>query len=206
MKQRKGVGEPHVAAATEEGSEAEKPAAAGKPLLRPTGVPRQLLNSLPYGIGAGLVVSAAWLMAALFMRQWNQVSAFTLGITVPWALYKGTTMKKQMGIPVWRRAPSPGYVSLVSGPLTVAMIALMEYAAFRILYRSSTLTTSRPSDFAARWLGPTGWVLIGCGIALAFLVPFLLSAGESLTAPSRRGKQEGGGAEGGGKEPGTNGG
>ena len=159
-----------------------------KPWLKPTGVPKQLLGALPYAVGGGLLVAGLWLMLALINKQWSQVSAFTVGIVIPWSMYKGSTRRKRSGRPVWTEAPPPVWMSLISGPLAVSIILLMEYLAYEILYRTNPRVPFR--EFIQLFFRWTDWLLAACGVALAFLVPFLLSYGDRWGAPSSTRKRE----------------
>ena len=160
--------------------EEEKPSMA--PLDR-TGPLSQIFYALPYGLGAGVLVAGVWLLIALFSKQWTQVSIFSLGLVVPWALFNSTTRKKRRGRRVWMEPPPVWMVSAVSFAIVAVLTLLLELLAYKVVYGSNPARLPF-SDFVRRYMKSADWFLVACGLALALLVPFILKIGAGWSKPS----------------------
>lgn len=145
-------------------------------------VPKQVVSALPYALAAGLSISVFWLLLALAGRQWTQIAVLTSGIVVPWAYYKGTTARKHLGRPVWRKPPPAIWMAVPSTIIVASIIPPTEYLAYRIMRMSNTELML--SDFIQKYFDTTGWILVVAGLLLAFLIPFLLKSGEDWRKPS----------------------
>lgn len=166
-----------------------KPAKPAKVRKVRTGPFTQFVYSLPYGIGAAVVVAGLWLLFALLAKQWSQISVFTLGIVVPWAFYKGSTVRKQDGSKVWTESLAPLWLSIPSVVVVAAVVPPMEWLAYKVIY-SVQHSTQPFSDFMERFFKGLDWTLVAFGIALAFLIPFMLKSGERWKKPAVRREEE----------------
>jgi hypothetical protein len=140
-----------------------------------------------YAVVVATLVAAAWMLVALFSKKWTQVSVFTLGIAVPWALFNATTRKREMGRRVWTEPPPAIMISVVSLAVAAAYTVAMEFLArWIILGKDSAF-----SDFSQLYLKRTDWLVLACALAVAFLAPFLLKVGAEWSKPSsrRRGRE-----------------
>jgi hypothetical protein len=144
----------------------------------------QMLYALRYAVGVGALVTGAWLLIAFGAKQWTQISVFTMGVAVPWALFNGTTRRKYLGVRVWRETPPAIYMSTVSFLVVMGFTLLMEYLARLIIFGSRFPV----SDFAQRYFKTADWVLVICGLALSALTPVVLKVSADLSAPSLRRK------------------
>ncbi len=177
---------------------AERPPRVKEP--RPSRKPRyydgpvmQVLSGLPVALGAAVAVSALWLLFAFLARQWSQVAVFTLGIAVPWSYYKGTTLRKKAGLPIWTEPAPPLRVAFPSLVIVAAVTVPLQLLAFKVIYGSNRARLPF-GDFMDRFFTGFDWLLLAFGLVLAFVVPFLLAAGGSLARPARvrrRGKDSG---------------
>ncbi len=169
--------------------EKEKPVM--EPVIEPserTGLLSQMAYALPYGLGAAVLVACAWLLIALFSKQWSQVSIFSLGLVVPWALFNSTTRKKRMGRRVWTEPPPVSMVSALSFTIVAVFTPLLELLAYKVVYGSNP--TRLPfSDFVQRYMKGADWFMVACGLTLALLVPFILKIGAEWSKPSLRRKR-----------------
>jgi len=153
----------------------------------------QVLSGLPVALGAAVAVSALWLLFAFLARQWSQVAVFTLGIAVPWSYYKGTTLRKKAGLPIWTEPAPPLRVAFPSLVIVAAVTVPLQLLAFKVIYGSNRARLPF-GDFMDRFFTGFDWLLLAFGLVLAFVVPFLLAAGGSLARPARvrrRGKDSG---------------
>jgi len=157
--------------------------------LLATGTLGQLINGLPYALAAGVVVFGSWLLLALIGGQWSQFAVVTCGMVVPWTFFKGTTARKRGGVRVWPESPRPIWTSILSVIIVAGLTPPVLFLAYKILYRSNTRLPF--SDFMERYFMTSSWILVIAGLALAFLIPFLLKAGENWRKPSimNRGKK-----------------
>lgn len=156
-----------------------------------TGTVRQILFAFPFGFLAGVAVYGAWLLLAYLRTQWIQTAVITAGIAVPWALFKGSTIKKKRGVRVYDVAPASLWLSLVSGATMIALTLVAEYFAFSIVYRNATSAIGPPfPDFLAKYFKPLDTLQVVIGLLLAFSIPFFLKAGERWKLPRIR-KEEG---------------
>ena len=151
---------------------------------------RQLSDAVPVAILAGAVTYALWLLLAFFARKWVQTSVLTAGIVVPWALFRGTTIKKSYGKPVYSRSPDAVYTAIASFLVMASLFLVAESLAFAVVYRGTNI-----ADPLSRFLKANTDVLdivqVVIGFALAFALPFWLKLGErrpesSSSAPSHR--------------------
>lgn len=190
---------------------AERPPRVKEP--RPGRKPRyydgpvmQVLSGLPVALGAAVAVSALWLLFAFLARQWSQVAVFTLGIAVPWSYYKGTTLRKKAGLPIWTEPAPPLRVAFPSLVIVAAVTVPLQLLAFKVIYGSNRARLPF-GDFMDRFFTGFDWLLLAFGLVLAFVVPFLLTAGGSLARPARirrRGEDSGaGGDDGPGEDSGS---
>lgn len=151
---------------------------------------RQIASALPYTLGATALVSGLWLLIAYFGRQWSQVSVFTLGLVVPWALYNSTMRKRRMGVRVYSEPPPVPYVSVTSFTIVAVTTPLLEYLAYKTVFRG--VTNEIPfTDFVSRYFSNLDWLLVVCGLALALFTPFLLKVGAGWSrSATRRSKKK----------------
>jgi peptidoglycan/LPS O-acetylase OafA/YrhL len=147
----------------------------------------QIAYGVPYALAAGALVSCAWLLIALFGKQWSQVSVLTLGLVVPWALFNSSTRKKRLGIRVWKETPPLIMISITSFAIFAVMTPVVEFLAFKAVYGSNPSNLPY-SDFVQRYFKGTDWLLVACGLVLSLLTPFLLKVGAEWSKPSVRRK------------------
>lgn len=147
-----------------------------------TGTLGQLIAGLPYALFAGVVVFGIWLLLALASNQWSQFAVLACGMVVPWALFRGTTVRKHRGQRVWQEPPRPLSISIPSVIIVAGLTVPVEFLAYKIIYRTNPRLPF--SDFMERYFQATGWLLLIMGLALAFIIPFLLSGSESWRKPS----------------------
>ncbi|MBN1288344.1 MAG: hypothetical protein JXA49_01740, partial [Actinobacteria bacterium] len=138
------------------GGDAER-AGAEEVEIEPGGPVRQLLIALSYSLLAAGALTGLWLIIAFISRQWSQASVFSMGIVVPWVLYKGSLVKKRFGRRVWREPPPAMMMSITSAGIMAVIVPFMEYFAFKIISSSEALLPF--SDFMQRYFKPTGWML-----------------------------------------------
>ncbi|MBN2168279.1 MAG: hypothetical protein JW738_03465 [Actinobacteria bacterium] len=147
--------------------------------IEPGGPGRQILSAVPYVLLAAGTLTCIWLIIALVSKQWSQASVFTMGIVVPWVLYKGSLVKKRFGKRVWNEPPPALMMSVTSIGIMAVVVPLMEYFAFMIVSSGEALLPF--SDFMQRYFKPTGWMLVVLGIMLAVLIPFLVGKGSPVS-------------------------
>lgn len=145
----------------------------------------QLLSGLPFGLAAALAVSGVWLLFAFIAKQWSQIAIFTLGIAVPWAIYKGTTVRKHAGIPIWKEPSQPLWVGIASLALVAALTVPLQLLAFQVIYGSNPARLPF-SDYMDRFFKGVDWLLLIFGLLLAFIVPFVLKEGAGWRKPARK--------------------
>ena len=148
---------------------------------------KQLKAALPYGLMAGIGVLGFWLIAARIWHGWTQAAVFTMGIAVPWALTRGSTVKKKAGLKVWKGPPHPAWIGLLSVGVMLPLVPLMEFLAYKIWARGVHLINPG-SKFMSLYFDSIGIFLIGTGFILAFGVPYVLRIGEGWRAPSEPGR------------------
>ena len=158
-------------------SKAEKPVMGRPP---GTGVSSQLLYATRYAATAAALITAAWLLIAFGTKQWTQISVFTLGMAVPWALYNSTTRKKYMGARVWTERPPLIFISAISFLIVIIFAVAMEFLARWVIFGNRYPV----SDFLQRYFKATDWLFVVCGLALAALTPYVLKLGAEVAAPS----------------------
>ena len=144
---------------------------------------KQLAAALPYGLMAGICVIGFWLIIASIWHSWTQTAIFTMGIAVPWALTRGSTVRKRMGVRVWKRPPHPIWIGLLSTGIMLPLIPLTEFLAYKIVLRGSDLV-SPGSKFMSLYFNAIGIILIVSGFVLAFGIPYVLRIGEGWRAPA----------------------
>ena len=154
----------------------EKPPKPKKERKIRTGPLRQTLGALPYGILAALVVAGVWLIFPIFHR-WNQLSIFTIGIAVPWALFRGSTRRKVKGERVWWWATRPLWLAIPSLVIVAGITPAVEYAAYRIMYGANPGHLPF-GDFAKLFFNSTSWAILIVAGLVAFALPFFMSLGE----------------------------
>ena len=160
---------------------AAKPVRSARRILS-TGTSGQLIAGLPYALLAGVAVFGIWLLLALISNQWSQFAVLTCGMVVPWALFRGTTLRKHRGQRVWQQPPRPLSISILSVIIVAGLTVPAEFLAYKIVCRTNLRLPF--SDFMERYFLATGWLLLIMGLALAFIIPFLLSGSESWRKPS----------------------
>ena len=148
---------------------------------------KQLKAALPYGLMAGIGVLGFWLILALIRHSWTQAAVFTMGIAVPWALTRGSTVRKKAGRKVWKGPPHPAWIGLSSAGVMLLLVPLAEFLAYRIVARGTDLANPG-SEFMSLYFDSMGIFLIACGFILAFGVPYVLRIGEGWRAPSEPGR------------------
>ncbi len=163
-------------------TKSEKPPKPPKEHRERTGPLYQLVSAIPFGVGAAVGVSCVWLVVTFLAKQWSQISVLTTGMVVPWALYKGTTMRKRHGKRVWASPLRPLWTGVTSLTVVAAITPLLEFIAYKIIYGTNSLRLPF-SDFMTRYFTATDWILVVCGMALAFIMPFILVSGEDWKKP-----------------------
>jgi len=138
----------------------------------------QVFSASLYGLAAGLASYAFWLLFPLFLKRWTEASALTAGIIIPWACLYGSTARIRAGRRVWVEKPSPVKLAIVSLIIMACLCFTAEYLSFRLIIRG---TMYGWSDYAINYFKLIDRIILACGIALSFFVPFVLSAGRSLT-------------------------
>lgn len=138
---------------------------------------RQLYYALPFALLAGVVIYAFWIFLAFLRRQWVQTSVLTAGIAVPWALYKGTTFKKQHGKPIYENSPKAIYMASASLLVMAILFICAQYAAFAVVYRGSDLANPF-SLFLKANSSPLDIVQIVLGFLFSVSLPYWLKLGE----------------------------
>lgn len=157
----------------------EKKKKAPKKEFKPGGPVRQLFSALPYALLTAGALGGLWMIFTLVTNEWSQASVFTIGIAVPWVLYKGSLVKKRFGKRVWNEPPPAWMLSVTSTCIVAASIPVMEYFAFKIIGSRETVLPF--SDFMQRYFSAVGWILIVGGIALAIILPFYIGRGGDVT-------------------------
>ena len=147
---------------------------------------KQLKAALPYGFIAGIGVMGFWLIIARIWHGWNQAAVFTMGIAVPWALTRGSTVKKKAGRKVWKGPPHPAWIGLSSAGVMLLLAPLMEFLAYEVLVQAHALDPG--SKFVSLYFDTTGIFLIACGFVLAFGVSYVLRIGEGWRTPTQPGR------------------
>jgi hypothetical protein len=169
------------------------------------GKARQILFAVPYGLIAGVGVLAIWIMLAYVTHQWSQYSILVAGVAVSWALFKGTTMKKKDGVPVYDRPPDSILMAVVAVVILAALTPIVELIAYEIIYHGSNAFADPLGHFGSTYFRAFDDVKIFFGFALAFVLPFFLNAGQDWEVPSwlqwilpkklKKGKKEESGAD-----------
>jgi hypothetical protein len=149
---------------------------------KPASISKQLEAAMPYGILAGIGTLGLWLLIASIWHEWTQAAVFTVGIAVPWALTRGSTVRKKAGVKVWKGPPHPVLIGLLSAGIMLPLVPLAEYLAYRIISRGGGLVNAGPKF---DWIGI---FLIASGFILAFGVPYILRLGEGWRTPSGPGR------------------
>lgn len=88
-------------------AEEERLVAGPSTQARPAPTIKQLEAALPYGLVAAIGVLGFWLILALIRHSWNQWAVFIMGIAVPWALTRGSTVRKKRASGSGRARPIP---------------------------------------------------------------------------------------------------
>lgn len=138
---------------------------------------RQLSGAVPVALLAGAATYALWLLIAFFARKWVQTSVLTAGIVVPWALFRGTTLKKSYGKPVYSRSPDAVYIAIASFLVMASLFLVAESLAFAVVYRGTNIADPL-SRFLRANTGAIDIVQVVMGFVLAFALPFWLKLGE----------------------------
>lgn len=154
---------------------------------RPAPTIKQLEAALPYGLVAAIGVLGFWLILALIRHSWTQWAVFIMGIAVPWALTRGSTVRKKAGLRVWKSPPNPAWIGLLSAGIMLALVPLAELLAYKILSRGPD-TVITGSKFMSQHFDSAGIFFVACGFILAFGVPYILRIGEGWRAPSEPGR------------------
>lgn len=151
---------------------------------------RQAVSSLPYGIIAGIVAFGFWLVFTFIRRQWIQISVLTAGIAIGWALFSGSTAKRQLGRKVWRKPLPPIWAGVTSVVVLGILFPAAEYLAFMAV---SPEPISSWGEFVARYFRALDWLLIVSGFVLAFAVPYFLNLGVRTKRVKAAREEKGGG-------------
>lgn len=167
--------------------EEERPVAGPSTQARLAPTIKQLEAALPYGLMAAIGVLGFWLFFASIWHSWTQAAVFTMGIAVPWALTRGSTVRKRLGVKVWKGPPHPVWIGLLSTGIMLPLVALMELLAYKIVMRGSGLVNPG-SKFISLYFNAIGIILTSSGFILAFGVPYVLRIGEGWRAPSWPGR------------------
>jgi hypothetical protein len=157
--------------------EAARKRVRAKTLAIPAVDKKQLEAALPYGIAACVGVLGFWLLLALIRHSWTQTAVLTTGIVVPWVLIKGSTVKKKMGIKIWKGTPHPAWMGLLSVGIMLPLVTLAEFLAYKISLQG-THPSSQSSKFVPHYFNWIGVLLVVGGFVLAFGIPYLLRIGE----------------------------
>jgi len=160
-----------------------------------TGPGFQMFHGLGYGIGVAIVVSALWLLFAFVTKQWTQVAILSLGLLVPWIMFKGTMARNRSGIKVWSEPPPPVWIAVPSLIIVMIVTPFLELLAYLIIYSPNPLKLPF-TDFMDRFFGPLNWILGTLGLVAAVLVPFVLVRGQHWRKPSLKRSREAGEDEG----------
>jgi hypothetical protein len=155
------------------------------------GTSGQLFNAVPYGVLAGVGVYAFWLLTALIRRQWVQTSVLTAGLAIPWALFRGSTVKKKYGRRVYDKAAPASWTALTAEVIMVVLFFCAEVGGYLIVYRGSNLA-NHFHDFVKAYTKPLDIVQIALGFAIALVLPYLFKRyeGEPVRAIRKRGSGE----------------
>ncbi|GEM_PF-5482467 len=146
-----------------------------------TDIPRQLLLGFAYGMTGGIITYALWLFLASIRNNWSQLTVMTAGIMIPWFLFKGTTAKKRLGVPVYRKSPPAIWMALISLLIMLVMFPIAEYLAFKTAYTPSP-TANPLGGFISQNFRGVDIAMIALGFLFSFGVPFFLKLGERPVA------------------------
>jgi hypothetical protein len=133
----------------------------------------QTLSSLPAGIATGVLVAGAWLLLAWLAKDWIQLAIVSLGICVPYSLYKASTIQKRRGERIWSEPPAPTWLAVPSFLIVAAITPFAEFFAYKLVYGANPARLPF-SDFMLRFFTPLGWMMVIAGLLLAALLPYFL--------------------------------
>ncbi len=140
-------------------------------------IPRQLLMGFGAGLAGGILTYALWLFLASVRNNWSQLAVLTAGIMIPWFLFKGTTAKKHLGIPVYRKSPPAIWMAIISILIMLALFPVAEYLAYKTAYVHSR-EGSALRGFISQKFRVSDIAIMVAGFFLSFGVPFFLKLGE----------------------------
>lgn len=140
-------------------------------------VPKQLLMGFVGGLAGGVITYALWLFLAAVRNNWSQLAVFNAGIMIPWFLFKGTTAKKHLGIPVYRRSPPAIWMAVISILIMLALLPVAEYIAYKTAYSASSEGNTLRGFISQKFKGADIAIIV-VGFLLSFGVPFFLKLGE----------------------------
>lgn len=144
----------------------------------PGGALRQIAYALPFALATTAGVAGGWLLMAVILKQWTQISVLTLGLAVPWVFYKTTTRKKRSGERVWTETPVV-LVSIFSFTLVAVTAPLLEYLVYQLVFSGFM----KSDVFVMEYFDTLGWTLISLGLVSSLLTPFLLKVGDRWDVP-----------------------
>ncbi len=141
----------------------------------PRSVFRQLLSVLPAGVAAALWSAIFWGCLGLITHTRANVAVIFTGLLISYVLIKASTRKKdQRGRLVWTLPPPPALTGLLGLILTAAVLPLMEFIFYRGILRGyPQLRLGFGAYWTSEFMGALDYVLIGLGLMVAFLLPFL---------------------------------
>ncbi len=141
----------------------------------------QVAYALPFTLATDICVAGTWLLVAVILKQWTQISVLTLGLAVPWVFYNATMRKKRAGERVWTESPVV-LVSIISFTLVAVTAPLLEFLVFKVVFSGF----KQFDAFAREYFNGVGWALISLGLAFSLLTPFLLKIGARWDVPRLR--------------------
>ena len=110
-----------------------------------------------------------------------------MGIAVPWALTRGSTVRKKAGLRVWKSPPHPAWIGLLSAGIMLALVPLAEFLAYKIVSQGTDIVNPG-SKFMSLYFDSAGIFFVAGGFILAFGVAYVLRIGEGWRTPSWPGR------------------
>jgi len=168
-------------------AEEERLVAGPSTQARPAPTIKQLEAALPYGLMAAIGILGFWLILALIRHSWTQWAVFIMGIAVPWALTRGSTVRKKAGLRVWKSPPHPAWIGLLSAGIMLALVPLAEFLAYKIVSQGTDIVNPG-SKFMSLYFDSAGIFFVASGFILAFGIPYVLRIGEGRRTPPEPGR------------------